>query len=402
MGQDHLLGEGGLLQVIVANNHLPSLIFWGVPGCGKTTLAQLLAHEIDLPFVSVSAVMTGLSDLKRIFADAQSHFEAGRSLVLFVDEIHRFHRGQQDAFLPHIERGSLTLLGATTENPSFELNSALLSRCQVVPLKSLGASSLEALLRRAEEHQEQNLPVTQDGRQSLLGMAGGDGRFLLNMAEMIWQAAPSSPLDSDSLTHLLSRRSSLGDKGRDVHYNLASALHKSLRASDADGALYWLARMVEAGESHDFIARRLVRFASEDVGLSDPQALPLSLAAWDSWRRLGVPEGELALAGCVLYLSTAAKSNASYRAWQAAQKIAQQTSHLSPPKHILNAPTDLMKIEGYGEGYVYDHDADDAFSGQNCFPNDMKREAFYHPVERGYEREIKKRLAWWQKRRRDQ
>lgn len=399
LGQDHVLATGGFLHDSVRQDYLPSLIFWGPSGCGKTTLASLLAQRVKRPFVALSAVMTGVTELKKIFARAEQERASGQSLVLFIDEIHRFHKGQQDAFLPHLEKGTFTLLGATTENPSFELNNALLSRCQVVTLRTLDDSSLHELLRRAEAHEGSPLPLTDEARDALVSMASGDGRYLLNMAESVWRGSPTELLDEESLSSWLNRRASLGDRRGDSHYNVASALHKSLRASDADGALYWLARAIEAGESHDFIARRLVRFASEDVGLADPQALPQALAAWEAWHRLGVPEGELALAQAVLYLSTAAKSNACYRAWQGAQKSAAQTNHLPPPSHILNAPTQLMKKEGYGEGYVYDHDTEHAFAGHNCFPHDMKRQGFYHPTTRGYERDVAKRLAWWEKRR---
>lgn len=400
IGQRHLLGADGFLRLLLQSSHLPSLIFWGAAGTGKTTLAHLIARESSYPFVSLSAVSTSISDLKPLFEQAKNSFFNGDiPLILFMDEIHRFHRGQQDAFLPHIESGALILLGATTENPSFELNGALLSRCQVVTLTILSDEELGEIMARCEQIEGKKLPLDNTARKSLVAMARGDARALLNMADILWKSQNDKIMDKDALLDFLSSRFAMGDKDKDVHYNLASALHKSLRASDCDGSLYWLARSLEAGESADFIARRLVRFASEDIGMADPHALQQALAAWDTWKRLGAPEGELALAGCVIYMSLAAKSNASYRAWQGAQKSAHKSHHLPPPKHILNAPTSLMKKQGYGKGYVYDHDTEHAFDGQNCFPHELEREAFYHPVARGYERELQKRLQWFEDRR---
>ena len=399
VGQDHLLGPEGSISRMLAAGHVTSLILWGPPGTGKTTIARLLAEQTDLRFVLLSAIFSGVADLRKIFDEARTHRDAGQGTLLFVDEIHRFNRAQQDGFLPVVEDGTIVLVGATTENPSFELNPPLLSRCQVFVLNRLDDAALETLLARAEEEIGRVLPVTGDGRASLRAMADGDGRYLLNMVEALQVIPEGERLDPAALAAAVQRRSPLYDKGQESHYNLISALHKSLRGSDADASLYWLARMLTGGEDPLYIVRRLVRFASEDVGLADPNALVQALAAWDAYQRLGSPEGELAVAQCVIYLATAPKSNAAYRAFGAAMREAKQTGSLMPPKHILNAPTGLMKDLGYGDGYHYDHDVEDGFSGQNYFPDDMARQNFYQPVERGFERDIAKRLAYWSKRR---
>jgi len=396
VGQDHLLGAEGSISRMLSVGHVTSLILWGPPGTGKTTIARLLAEQTDLQFVPLSAIFSGVADLRKIFDEARSHRDAGQGTLLFVDEIHRFNRAQQDGFLPVVEDGTIVLVGATTENPSFELNPPLLSRCQVFVLNRLDDSALETLLSRAEDETGRSLPLTNDGRASLRAMADGDGRYLLNMVEALLVIPEGEMLDPAALAAAVQRRSPLYDKGQESHYNLISALHKSLRGSDADAALYWLARMLVGGEDPLYIVRRLVRFASEDVGLADPQALVQALAAWDAYQRLGSPEGELAVAQCVIYLATAPKSNAGYSAFGAAMRDAKMTGSLMPPKHILNAPTGLMKDLGYGDDYKYDHDAEDGFSGQNYFPDDMVRRNFYQPVERGFERDIAKRLAYWE------
>ena len=396
IGQDQLVGEAGTLTRMLARGKLSSLILWGPPGVGKTSIARLLADAASLAFVQLSAVFSGVADLKKVFEEAARRRRSGQVTLLFVDEIHRFNRAQQDGFLPVVEDGTIILVGATTENPSFALNGALLSRCQVLVLRRLDDAAMEALLERAEAATGRKLPLKPDGRAALRAMADGDGRYLLNMAEQIGSLPEDQPLlDAEALSDLLARRAALYDRDREEHYNLISALHKSLRGSDADAALYWFARMLAGGEDPRYIARRLVRFASEDVGLADPQALPLTLAAWDSYERLGSPEGDLALAQAVLYLGTAPKSNAAYMAHKAAARAAKDTGSLMPPAHILNAPTKLMKTLGYGAGYAYDHDAEDAFSGQNYFPDGIPRQDFYRPVDRGFEREIAKRLAYW-------
>ncbi len=396
IGQDQLVGETGTLTRMLAREKLSSLILWGPPGVGKTSIARLLADAAGLAFVQLSAVFSGVADLKKVFEEASRRARAGQVTLLFVDEIHRFNRAQQDGFLPVVEDGTIILVGATTENPSFALNGALLSRCQVLVLRRLDEAAMQALLDRAETVTVKKLPLTPEGRAALCAMADGDGRYLLNMAEQVASLPDDeAPLDAEALADLLARRAALYDRDREEHYNLISALHKSLRGSDADAALYWFARMLAGGEDPRYIARRLVRFASEDVGLADPQALTLTLAAWDSYERLGSPEGELALAQAVLYLGTAPKSNASYKAYGAAVRAAKQTGSLTPPAHILNAPTKLMKTLGYGAGYAYDHDTEDAFSGQNYFPDGIERQEFYRPVDRGFEREIAKRMAYW-------
>jgi putative ATPase len=397
VGQPHLLGPEGSLTGMLQRRSLASLILWGPPGVGKTTIARLLAAQAGLQFRQISAVFSGVADLKKVFDEAQRLRRAGRTTLLFVDEIHRFNRAQQDAFLPVVEAGTIVLVGATTENPSFALNGALLSRCQVFVLRRLDDAAMEQLLTRAEVDMERDLPLTAGARATLRAMADGDGRALLNMAEQLFALPPDSVLDEAALGELLSRRAALYDRDREEHYNLISALHKSMRGSDADAALYWLARMLAGGEDPRYIARRITRFASEDIGLADPQALPQALAAWDAYERLGSPEGEICIAQAVLYLATAPKSNAAYKALGAANRAARETGSLMPPMHILNAPTKLMKNLGYGAGYEYDHEAEDAFSGQNYFPEGMGRPDFYRPVERGFEREIVKRLAYWQK-----
>lgn len=396
VGQDHLLSENGPLRRMIDAGRVASLVFWGPPGTGKTTLARLLASVGDLEFVQISAIFSGVAELKQIFEAARLRRQNGRGTLLFVDEIHRFNRAQQDSFLPHVEDGTITLVGATTENPSFELNGALLSRMQVLVLHRLDHAALGRVLARAERFLEHRLPADEEARTMLLAMADGDGRYLLNMIEAIFELTDDDDmLDGDRLLELLQRRAPAYDKDREEHYNLISALHKSLRGSDADAGLYWLARMLVGGEDPLYIARRLIRFASEDVGLADPQALVQALAARETYEVLGSPEGELALVQATLYLATAPKSNAVYRAESAAMRAARQSGSLMPPAHILNAPTKLMKDLGYGRDYVYDHDADKAFSGQDYFPDDMDRQRFYCPAERGFEREIVRRLDYW-------
>jgi putative ATPase len=400
VGQPHLLGPEGTLTHMLARGSLASLILWGAPGVGKTTIARLLAERAGLMFVQLSAVFSGVADLKRTFDEAQRRRRLGEGTLLFVDEIHRFNRAQQDGFLPVVENGTVVLVGATTENPSFALNGALLSRCQVLVLRRLDDAALEQLLERAEAEAGDAMALQLDARAALRAMADGDGRYLLNLAEQVL-ALPNdtAPLNATALAQLLARRAALYDRDREEHYNLISALHKSLRGSDPDAALYWFARMLTGGEDPRFIARRLVRFAVEDIGLADPQALVQAMTAWEAYERLGSPEGELALAQAVLYLGTAPKSNAVYTALGQAMAAAKGTGSLMPPSHILNAPTRLMKDLGYGQGYQYDHDQVDAFSGQDYFPDGMPRQEFYRPAPRGFERELGKRLEYWAKRR---
>ncbi|MEI4233032.1 replication-associated recombination protein A [Roseovarius sp. D22-M7] len=395
IAQDHVLGSDAPLGGMLAANQLTSLIFWGPPGVGKTTIARLLAGETDLHFVQISAIFTGVPDLRKVFDEAKHRRANGRGTLLFVDEIHRFNKAQQDAFLPHMEDGTILLVGATTENPSFELNAALLSRAQVLVLTRLDADDLENLAQRAEAALGHALPLDASARAALLEMADGDGRALLNLIEQIagWQT--DAPLDRASLTARLTRRASQYDKSGDAHYNLISALHKSVRGSDPDAALYWLARMLTGGEDPRYLARRITRMAIEDIGLADVEAQTVCLHAWEIYERLGSPEGELALAQAVIYLALAPKSNAGYAAYKAALRSARATGSEPPPKHILNAPTELMKEQGYGADYAYDHDSEDGFSGQDYFPETMKRPAFYAPVERGFERDLKKRLDYF-------
>jgi putative ATPase len=396
VGQDHLLGTDGALARMLERGSLASLILWGPPGVGKTTIARLLASQAKLAFVQLSAVFSGVADLKRTFDDAAKRRRVGQDTLLFVDEIHRFNRAQQDGFLPYVENGTVTLVGATTENPSFALNGALLSRCQVLVLRRLDDLALERLLDRAEVELGHMLPLTDEARTTLRAMADGDGRYLLNMVEQIAAIPEAAPtLDTAALSELLSRRAALYDKDREEHYNLISALHKALRGSDPDAALYWFARMINGGEDPRYIARRLVRFAAEDIGMADPNALPQALAGWETYERLGSPEGELAIAQVVVYLGTAPKSNAVYTALSQARAAARATGSLMPPAHILNAPTKLMKQIGYGAGYEYDHGSEEAFSGQNYFPDGMERVQFYQPRDRGFEREVGRRLQHW-------
>ena len=392
VGQEHLLGPDGPLGRLVTARNPGSIIFWGPPGVGKTTIARLLADATDLTFVQVSAIFTGVADLKKIFEAARLRHGNGRGTLLFVDEIHRFNKAQQDAFLPLMEDGTIVLIGATTENPSFELNGALLSRARVLTLRRLDPVALEQLTARAEQALGRSLSLTATARERLSEMADGDGRALLNLIEQV-AAHSGPPLDPAALEKRVSRRAALYDKSGDGHYNLISALHKSVRGSDPDAALYWFARMLQGGEDPRFLARRLTRMAVEDVGLADPRAQSICLDAWQSYERLGSPEGDLALAEAVIYLALSPKSNAAYRAFSRASEAARETGSLAPPKHILNAPTRFMKQEGYGAGYVYDHDTEGGFSGQNYFPDGMERASFYNPVDRGAERELRKKLV---------
>jgi len=373
------------------------MILWGPPGTGKTTVARLLAGSTNLHFEPLSAVFSGVADLRRVFDAAKERRIAGKGTLLFVDEIHRFNRAQQDGFLSYVEDGTVILVGATTENPSFELNGALLSRCQVFVLNRLDHAALETLLARAEAETGETLPLTDNARHSVCAMADGDGRYLLNLVEEIFAIGALEPLDVNALTERIQKRAPLYDKSQEAHYNLISALHKSLRGSDVDAALYWFARMLDGGEDPRYIARRLTRFSVEDIGMADPHALTQSIAAWEAYERIGSPEGELAIAQCVIYLATAPKSNAVYSAFKSSAKSAKEAGSLSPPKHILNAPTGLMKDIGYGDGYQYDHATEKGFSGQNYFPENMPREEFYQPVDRGFERDIGKRLEYWKK-----
>ncbi len=397
VGQDQLLGDGGALRTMLESGSLGSVIFWGPPGVGKTTLARLLAHETDLTFVQISAIFSGVPDLRKVFEAAKLRRTTGQGTLLFVDEIHRFNKAQQDSFLPHMEDGTIVLVGATTENPSFELNSAILSRAQVLVLERLSAEDLHALGARAEAELDRTLPLEENAKAALVEMADGDGRAYLNLVEQVLAWNVDGPLTPEQLGQRLSRRAAQYDKSGDAHYNLISALHKSVRGSDPDAALYWFARMLTGGEDPRYLARRITRMAVEDIGLADPQAQAICLQSWETYERLGSPEGELALAQAVAYLALAPKSNAAYVAYKAAMNAAKKTGSKPPPKHILNAPTDLMADQGYGAGYAYDHDAEDGFSGQNYFPDGMERPGYYQPVERGFERDLRKRVDYFAK-----
>ncbi len=395
VGQDHLIGKNGPIGRMLASGRIASMILWGPPGAGKTTIARLIADHAELEFVQLSAVFSGVADLRKAFEAAKARRATGRGTLLFVDEIHRFNRAQQDGFLPYVEEGVVTLIGATTENPSFELNGALLSRAQVFVLKRLDEAAIESLLKRAEAEMGKPLQLTEAGRAALIGFADGDGRYGLTLAEEVFAVNPKKPLDAKGVAKLLQKRAPAYDKSRDEHYNIISALHKSMRGSDPDAALYWLARMLSGGEDPLYIARRIVRFASEDIGLADPTALMIANEAEKTYRFLGSPEGELAIAHAVVHLATAPKSNAVYAGFKAAMKAAKETGSLSPPKHILNAPTKLMKDIGYGAGYNYDHNTEAGFSGQNYFPDEMARQKFYDPKGVGCEASIKERLEQW-------
>ena len=399
VGQEHLTGPDGAIARQVAAGKLASMILWGPPGTGKTTIARLLADAVGLRFVAISAVFSGVADLKKVFAEARDHMKIGKQTLLFVDEIHRFNRAQQDGFLPYVEDGTVVLVGATTENPSFEINAALLSRAQVLILNRLDAAALGKLLDRAEALVGRALPLTAEAREALVATADGDGRFLLNQAETLFSIAVEAPLDPAALAALLNRRVAIYDKDREGHYNLISALHKSIRGSDPQAALYYLARMLVAGEEPLYVLRRLTRAASEDIGLADPQALAQCLAAKEAYDFLGSPEGELAIVQACLYLATAPKSNAAYAAQKAAWRSAKETGSLMPPKNILNAPTKLMKQVGYGKGYTYDHDQEGGFSGDDYWPEEMAPQTFYTPTDRGMEKRIAERMAWWDERR---
>jgi putative ATPase len=401
VGQEHLTGPEGAIGRMVAAGKLASMVLWGPPGTGKTTIARLLAEAVGMRFVAISAVFSGVADLKKVFAEAREYVRIGQHTLLFVDEIHRFNRAQQDGFLPYVEDGTVVLVGATTENPSFELNAALLSRAQVLILNRLDSKALCQLLDRAEALAGRALPLTSEARDALVATADGDGRFLLNQAETLLSVELEEPLDPAGLSALLHRRVAVYDKDREGHYNLISALHKAMRGSDPQASLYYLARMLTAGEEPLYVLRRIVRFASEDIGLADPQALVQCLAAKDAYDFLGTPEGELAIVQACLYCATAPKSNAAYVAQKAAWRTAKETGSLMPPKNILNAPTKLMKEVGYGKDYAYDHDAPEGFSGDDYWPEEMEPQTFYRPVDRGFEAKVRERLAWWNERRKE-
>lgn len=397
VGQDHLVGTDGTIGRMIAAGRLSSIILWGPPGTGKTSLARLLADQTEMHFKAISAVFSGVAELKKVFAEAEMRFQSGKATLLFVDEIHRFNRSQQDSFLPYVERGTVVLVGATTENPSFELNAALLSRAQVLILNRLDTAALGQLLEKAETIEDKALPLTGNAREALIASADGDGRFLLNQAETLFSLDIKDPLDPPELAKILHRRMAVYDKDREGHYNLISALHKALRGSDPQASLYYLARMLVAGEQPLFLLRRIVRFAVEDIGMADPQALVQALAAKQAYEFLGSPEGELAIVQACLYCATAPKSNAAYKAQKSAWKSARDTGSLMPPQNILNAPTKLMKEIGYGSGYSYDHESDDGFSGDNYWPEEMQPQNFYQPVDRGFEHKIRERLDYWEK-----
>ena len=401
VGQEHLLSAGAPLEQMVQTKKPQSCILWGPAGCGKTTIATLLAQELGLFFEQLSATASGVADIRKVFSEAQNRRHLGQGTLLFIDEIHRFTRSQQDVFLPYVEDGSVILIGATTENPSFELNSALLSRCKVFVLNPHTKASLDILRQRAEKLMGKKLPIDEQGYELLQGMADGDGRYFINLMETVFNCTLPSPIPLDKLVHLLQKKMPVYDKDKEAHYNLISALHKSLRGSDPDAALYWLARMITGGEDKIYILRRLTRFAAEDIGLADPHALSLAISSWESYKRLGSPEGDLSIAMLVVYLATAPKSISVYKAWGQVLKTAQETASLMPPKTILNAPTRLMKDLGYGQDYQYDPETKDGFSGQNYFPDGMARPHFYTPIERGFEREIKKRLDYWERLRKE-
>lgn len=402
VGQDHLLGEAGAIRRMLSAGRLSSIILWGPPGVGKTTIARLLAEHANLEFEQISAIFSGVADLRKVFERAKARRAAGKGTLLFVDEIHRFNKAQQDGFLPHVESGVITLVGATTENPSFELNAALLSRAQVFTLNRLDEDALEKLLKRAETHQGRDLPLTDDAREVLKQMADGDGRFVLNLAEELFtEPQDRAPIEVTELSTIVQRRAPIYDKAQESHYNMASALQKSIRGSDVDAALYWAARMLAGGEDPRFVLRRLIVIASEDVGNADPQALPLAIAARDAYEFLGQPEGEIAIGQLVAYLGSAPKSNRSYVAFKKAKAAARETGSLMPPPHAMNAPTKLMKSLGYSEGYVYDHDTEESFAGLNYFPPDMERQKFYEPSQFGFDKEIAKRLEYWERIRRE-
>ena len=395
VGQNDLLGENGIIHRMIENGNLSNLILWGPPGCGKTTIARALANSIDMDFIPMSAVFSGTADIKKVMDGARMNHDIGRNTLLFIDEIHRFNKTQQDTLLPYLEDGTVTFIGATTENPSFNLNNALLSRCHVCVLKPLSSPDLLTLIDRSEKFLNKKLPLSDDAKIHLSKMADGDARFLLNTIEYISGSKFKKNLSPEKLDELVQKRAPLSDKSGDEHYNLISAVHKSLRSSDTDAALYWVARMITSGQDPRYILRRLTRFAMEDVGLADPNAMQIALSAWQIYERMGSPEGDIALTELVIYLATAPKSISAYKAQMSSYNVARETGSLMPPKNILNAPTKMMKNLGYGDGYVYDPETESGCSGQNCFPEDMKRVSFYKPIERGFEREIKKRFDYW-------